>query len=136
MKNDFYNGWDSKAYLKLTKLCDNSDRKRLDATHAEMMENWNYFYGFFAVEYLNVIKAFGGHGRKHSIKYYEEYDPINVKTDEAFLHHRWQYHTWKAFTHLVRGCFGSGIDKDSGHHHLTLATLRLYMALNRSNVTH
>ena len=89
-----------------------------------------YFDSHFISGHDQVIKAFAGHGRKHSVKYYEEYDPINVKTDEAFLHHRWQYHAWKAFTHLVRGAF-IRIDKDSGHSHFTLATLRLYMALNR-----
>jgi len=89
------------------------------------VNNLVYFNQYFWDEHIQVTDTFGGHGRKHS-----------TGKDEQFLHKSWQYHTWKAFTHLVRGCFGTGIDKDSGHHHHTLAMSRLYMAMNRRESNH
>ena len=80
-------------------------------------KNFEYFEKHFTVEQADVYEAFANHGRKNSL-------PDN---DEKFLHHSWQYHAWKAFTHFIRSLFRR-VDADSGHDHNTLMILRMYMA--------
>ena len=89
---------------------ENIDQDRWD-------ENFQYFERFFTIEHAEVMEAFNGHGHKHS-----------DGNDEAFLHEDYKFHFDKALKHFWASLNGDGIDKDSGHHHLALAILRMYMA--------